>query len=140
MSGVSELPEVNRPDVVAEVAAVFERYEAALVANDVEALVELFWDSPLTVRYGIDESHVGHADIAAFRRGQARATLPRTLRNTVITAFGDSLATADTEFVPDGVPGVVGRQSQTWVRTAHGWRVASAHVSWLGGHGPETLR
>lgn len=131
-------PEVNRPEVVAAVAAVFERYEAALVANDVEVLVELFLDSPHTVRYGIDESHVGHADIAAYRRGQPLATLPRHLRNTVITTFGDSLAVADTEFVPDAFPGVVGRQSQTWVRTAHGWRVASAHVSWLSGRGPET--
>src|SRR4051794_25043897 len=38
--------EVNRPDVLAAVTAVFERYEAALVTNDVETLDELFWQSP----------------------------------------------------------------------------------------------
>ena len=41
----------------------------------------------------------------------------------------------DTEFVPDGSD-AVGRQSQTWVRSDVGWRVVSAHVSWLGGRGP----
>lgn len=127
--------QINLPDVLAEVRAVFDRYETALVANDVDALIELFWDDPRTVRYGIDEQHVGHADIAAYRRTQAMATPPRRLHNTVITTFGTDLATADTEFLPDG-SNVVGRQSQTWIRTPDGWRVSSAHVSWLGGTRP----
>lgn len=128
--------EINRPDVVAEVSAAFERYERALLDNDVEVLVEMFWDSGLTVRYGIDEIHHGHAAIAGFRRTQAAATMPRTLRNTVVTAYGDSVATVDTEFLPAASP-AVGRQSQTWIRTATGWRVTSAHVSWLGGRDPD---
>jgi ketosteroid isomerase-like protein len=132
---VTDPDQINLPDVVAQVTRVFERYEAALVANDVEVLIELFWDDPRTVRFGIDEQHVGHADIAAYRRTQAMATPPRRLRNTVITTFGTDLATADTEFVPDGSD-AVGRQSQTWIRTADGWRVASAHVSWLSGERP----
>ena len=127
--------EINRPDVVAQVRDAFERYEAALVANRVDELVEWFWDSPLTVRYGIDESHVGADAIAEYRRSQAVATPPRSLRGTVITTYGDDVATADTEFVPDRSD-LVGRQSQTWIRTDAGWRVASAHVSWLGGRGP----
>jgi hypothetical protein len=129
-------PEVNRPDVVAEVRRAFLDYEDALVANRVDELVDAFWDSPLTVRYGIDEIHHGHEAIAAFRRSQARATMPRHLRNTVVTTFGDALATVDTEFVPEGSQ-VVGRQSQTWLRTEAGWRVTSAHVSWLAGLGPD---
>ena len=129
------LPEINRPEVVADVTEVFERYEAALVANRVEELIELFWDSPLTVRYGIEESHRGHRDISAYRRTQAVATPPRALRNTVITTYGDAVASVDTEFLPTGTD-LVGRQSQTWLRTPDGWRVASAHVSWLGGRGP----
>jgi hypothetical protein len=127
--------QINLPDVHAELTAVFERYESALVANDVDVLIELFWDDPRTVRYGIDEQHVGHGDISAYRRTQAVATPPRRLRNTVITTFGHDVATADTEFVPDGSD-VVGRQSQTWIRTGEGWRVASAHVSWLSGVRP----
>ncbi len=127
--------EIDRPDVVAEVRAAFERYERALLANDVEVLIELFWDSDRTVRYGVDEIHHGHAAIAGYRRSQAAATLPRTLRGTTVTAFGDDVAVVDTEFLPDGSD-AVGRQSQTWVRTGAGWRVASAHVSWLGGRAP----
>ena len=86
--------EINRPDVVAQVRDAFERYEAALVANRVDELVEWFWDSPVTVRYGIDESHVGADSIAEYRRSQAVATPPRSLRGTVITTYGDDVATA----------------------------------------------
>ena len=131
----AELPEINKPQVVAEVTEVFEQYEDALVANRVDELIELFWDSPLTVRYGIDESHYSHDDIAEYRRSQAQATPPRSLLNTVVTTFGESVATVDTEFLPTGTD-LVGRQSQTWIRTPDGWRVSSAHVSWLGGRGP----
>jgi hypothetical protein len=125
---------INLPDVVVEVESVFARYEAALLANEVEVLIELFWDDPRVVRYGISEQHVGHRDIAAYRREQAIATPPRTLRNTVITTFGADIATVDTEFVVNAT-GQVGRQSQTWIRTAAGWRVSSAHVSWVTGAG-----
>jgi hypothetical protein len=123
---------INRPDVVAEVAAHLEEYERALVDNDVEALVDAFWVSPLAVRYGIDECQYGHDEIAAYRRGSSMATPPRQVTRTSIVTYGDDVATADIEFVVDG-NGDVGRQSQTWVRFASGWRVTSAHVSWLGG-------
>jgi hypothetical protein len=130
--------ELDREGVVAEVRAAFEQYERDLVANDVDALVAWFWDDPRAVRYGIDEMHVGHDAIAEYRRSQAQATPPRQLRNTRITTFGDDVAIADTEFVPDGADGagVVGRQSQTWVRFPVGWRIVSAHVSWLSGRRP----
>jgi len=49
-------PEINLPDVLAEVTAAFERYEAALVSNDIGTLNELFRNSPLTVRYGVAEN------------------------------------------------------------------------------------
>jgi hypothetical protein len=127
--------QINDPSVVAEVEAEFARYEAALVANDVEALVAFFLDAPTTVRYGIDDAQYGHAELAAFRRSEAIATPPRSLRRTVVTTFGRDFAVADTEFVPTGTD-AVGRQSQTWVRTDAGWRVVSAHVSWLGGRAP----
>ncbi len=127
--------EINRPEVVAAVTAAFRRYERALQFNDVDALIEAFWDSDRTVRYGIDEIHTGHAAIAAYRRSQAVATPRRDLRNTMVTTFGSDVAVVDTEFLPHGSD-AVGRQSQTWIRTADGWRVASAHVSWLGGRAP----
>jgi len=132
---VSDSLRVNDPTVVAEVWAVFERYERALVANDVETLVELFRDAPETLRYGIDDVQHGHDEIEVFRRTSVQATPPRRLVDTVVTTFGDDVAVVDTEFVPDG-SSARGRQSQTWLRTPDGWRVVSAHVSWAGGRAP----
>jgi hypothetical protein len=123
---------INRPHIVAEVTACLEAYERALVGNEVEALVDAFWASPLAVRYGIDECQYGHDEIAAYRRAAAIATPPRRVTRTSIVTYGDDVATADIEFVPDGTDDL-GRQSQTWVRFEVGWRVTSAHVSWLGG-------
>lgn len=119
---------INLPEVMAEVQAAFVRYEDALVHNRVEVLDELFWDSPQTVRYGIGENLLGIEAIRAFRLARPSAGLERRLSNTVITTFGRDLATAMTEFHRAG-SARIGRQSQTWVRFAHGWRVVAAHVS-----------
>jgi len=122
------LMEINRPDVLAEVQAVFARYEDALVNNRVEVLDELFWNSPLTIRYGAAENLIGIEQIRAFRNARPATGLARTLSNTVITTYGSDFATAMTEFQRDD-PQKVGRQSQAWVRTPEGWRVVAAHVS-----------
>ena len=127
--------ELDSAEVVAEVRAAFDQYERDLVANDVDALVRWFWEDDRAVRLGIEEELYGFEEIAPYRRSQAIATPPRTLRNTVITTFGRDLAVVNTEFCPHGSP-AVGRQSQTWLRTDAGWRVASAHVSWSGGQRP----
>jgi hypothetical protein len=120
--------EINKPAVVEEVTAAFRRYEAALVGNDVTVLDELFWKSPHTLRFGITENLYGHDQIAGFRAARSPLGLTRELRNTVITTFGNDYAVANTEFLRNGGSG---RQSQTWVRMAEGWRVVAAHVSWL---------
>ena len=123
--------EINIPEIVAEVQAVFARYEDALVNNKVEVLDELFWDSPTTVRYGIAENLVGIEAIRAFRTARPPTSLARSLARTVITTYGRDMATAMTEFQRPGNP-KVGRQSQTWVRFPQGWRVVAAHVSFIG--------
>jgi len=120
--------EINVPAVVAEVKAAFDRYEQALIHNNVAVLDELFWQSDHTVRYGATENLYGYEQIAAFRQARSPAQLDRTLSNTVITTYGHDFATANTEFERAGRQG---RQSQTWMRTAEGWRVVSAHVSLL---------
>ena len=120
--------DINRPEVLAEVAAVFARYEDALVNNRVEVLDELFWDSARTVRYGVAENLVGIEAIRAFRLARPSTGLARELVNTVITTYGTDTATAMTEFRRAGST-KIGRQSQTWVRLACGWRVVAAHVS-----------
>ncbi len=123
----------NDPDVAAEVTAAFERYEAALIGNDVPVLDELFWDGPHTIRYGIGENLYGPAEIAAFRAGRSPVGLNRTLARTQITAYGKDMAIAATLFYRDTMPGKVGRQMQTWVRMPEGWRVVAAHVSVIAG-------
>lgn len=120
--------QINLPEVVAEVQAVFERYETALVSNDVAVLDELFWNSPQTVRYGVTENLYGYDAIAAFRSVRSAAGLARTLQNTVVTTYGTDFATVNTEFQR---PGQAGRQSQTWMRTPAGWKVVAAHISLL---------
>jgi hypothetical protein len=120
--------EINLPDVVAEMEAVFTRYEEALVNNRVDVLDELFWHSAQTVRYGVNENLVGIDAIRAFRAARPAAGLARRLERTVITTYGRDFATAMTEYRRDG-DARVGRQSQTWVRFPAGWRVVAAHVS-----------
>ena len=117
-------------ELVAEVQAVFARYEDALVHNTVEVLDELFWDSPHTLRYGATENLYGYDAIRAFRASRPSAGLARTLGKTVITTYGRDFATANVEFQREG-SARTGRQSQTWLRTADGWRVVAAHVSLL---------
>jgi hypothetical protein len=119
--------DIDRPEVLAEVRAAFVRYEQALATNDVAVLDELFWDSPFTLRYGTGENLYGIDAIRAFRQARNPAGLERTLQHTMITSFGSDFATANTEFQRAGQP--AGRQSQTWVRMAQGWRVVAAHVS-----------
>ncbi len=129
--------EINIPEVLAEVTAAFERYEVALVNNDVAVLDELFWNSPHTLRYGATENLYGYDEIMAFRASRPSAGLARKLTKVSITTFGRGYATADCEFqresdVPTATnPGRTGRQSQTWMRTPAGWRVVAAHVSYL---------
>jgi hypothetical protein len=120
--------QINQPEILHEVSAAFARYEDALVNNRVEVLDELFWTSPLTVRYGAAENLYGIEEIRAFRQARPSAGLARTLRRTVITTYGRDHATAMTEFFRDGTTRT-GRQSQTWVRMPEGWRVVAAHVS-----------
>lgn len=121
-------PAVNRPEVVSEVTAAFERYEAALAVNDVTTLDELFWQDPRTVRFGVDGPAYGFDEIAAFRRGRDVSGLERVLEKTVITTFGADFATALCAYRRTA-NGRIGWQSQSWVRMAGGWRIVAAHVS-----------
>jgi hypothetical protein len=124
---------VNDPGVLAEVEAVFARYEAALVGNDVATLDALFWADARVIRYGITENLYGAAEILAFRQARPSAGLARVLERVVITTFGRDFATASTLFRRDSAPGRVGRQMQTWARMEGGWKVVAAHVSVIEG-------
>ena len=122
--------DVDIPEVQAQMRQAFAAYERALLDNDIEGLNALFWESDLTLRYGVGELLYSHAAIAEFRRKRGPVDQRRTLRNTRITTFGRDFATANTEFLPFGSQRT-GRQSQTWIRTDNGWKIVAAHVSFL---------
>ncbi|MCC6887576.1 MAG: oxalurate catabolism protein HpxZ [Hyphomicrobiales bacterium] len=121
--------EIDRPDVVAAVRSAFERYERALVTNDVATLDAMFRNDPRTIRYGSAENLYGYREIAAFRAARSPTGLARRLSRTVITAYGPDLAVASTLFQRARAPGKIGRQMQTWVRFPDGWFIVAAHVS-----------
>ena len=121
--------DIDLPEIVAQVRSAFERYERALVENDVATLDALFHDDARTIRYGGTENLHGYQEIAAFRAGRSPVGMARTLEKTVITAYGRDHAVASTLFRRPSAPGKIGRQTQVWVRFADGWRVVAAHVS-----------
>ena len=121
--------EMDLPEVVAEVRDAFARYEKALVSNDVAALDALFFDDARTIRYGTAENLYGYGEIKSFRAARSPVGLGRTLSRTVITTYGRAFAVASTLYERPSAPGRIGRQMQTWVKFAEGWRVVAAHVS-----------
>jgi len=121
--------EVDLPEVLAEVTAAFQRYEKALVSNDVAVLDELFRKDDHTLRYGVGENLYGYGEIASFRAARSPIGLNRRTARTLITTYGRDSAVASTLFYRDTLPGKVGRQMQTWIRFPEGWRIVAAHVS-----------
>jgi hypothetical protein len=121
---------INSPEVVAELQALYPKYEAALMANDAETLTKMFWASPYAMRFGIAENLYGINEIEAFRKARPAVNLARTVRRLDVVTFGDDFASITLEFerVVDGKT-ISGRQSQVWVRLPEGWRIVSAHVS-----------
>ena len=120
----------NLPDVVAEVRALFERYEQALIDKDVAVLDQTFWNSPHTIRYAMSEHGYGFDQIHAHRvrRPPGPGTKEQRRRLEILT-LGRDIATVNLEFKVRG-KNEIGRQSQTWVRFRDaGWKVVSAHVS-----------
>jgi hypothetical protein len=117
---------INDPDVIAELRELYPQYEHALVSNDVEKLVKMFWADPLAMRFGATENLYGYKEISEFRKARSPANLARTVTRLDIVAFGKDFASITLEFERASQRG---RQSQTWVRFPQGWRIVAAHVS-----------
>lgn len=120
---------VDDPETLAEVSAIFRVYEKALLDNDTALLDAMFLQGGATVRYGVAEVQYGIDEVRAFR--SAQRPFERTLSRTLITTYGRDTAIASTLFQRPDIPGQVGRQMQTWIRTDDGWKVAAAHVSMM---------
>jgi hypothetical protein len=123
---------INDPATVAELRELYPLYEEALVTNNVDTLMSMFWSSPYVARFGPNESLYGIDEIEAFRKARSPANLARTITRLEIVAFGKDFASITVAFERE-VEGQVtrGRQSQTWARLAEGWRIVFAHVSIL---------
>ncbi len=123
---------INDPEVLASVNAAFDRYEQALVTNDVDALDGLFWNDPQTIRYGATENLQGYDAIQQFRAARPGKGLARTVVERHVISVGSHAASTAIVFTRDGVARL-GRQTQFWARLEEGWRVIAAHVSWMDG-------
>ncbi len=122
---------INDPDVLKEVTEKFHAYEKALMTDDLDAMGELFWDAPQTIRLGVGENLYGIAAINAFRLAR-RGSPQRVLKRVEITTFGSDFAIANAEFQRENSD-KTGRQSHAWARIpGAGWRVVAAHVSIMG--------
>jgi hypothetical protein len=123
---------INDPEVVAELEVLYPLYEQALVTNDVEKLVEMFWAGPQVMRFGVTENLYGPEELEAFRKARPAANLARTVERLDIASFGRDFASITLEFERiTGSTIVRGQQSQVWVRFPQGWRIVQAHVSLL---------
>ncbi|MEU1587075.1 AtzH-like domain-containing protein [Micromonospora sp. NPDC005710] len=120
--------EIDRTDVVAEVAAAFADYERALADGDADLICGYFWDSERTVRFGLADHQYGLEEQRKWRAAQPPLPAGRQLVDTIVTAFGPDLAVVTTRFGDAGTA-ATGRQTQTWVRLPVGWRIVTAHVS-----------
>lgn len=123
---------INDPVTVTELATLYPRYETALVTNDVETLVSMFWNGPQVMRFGATENLYGPEELEAFRKSRPAANLARTITRLDITTFGRDFGSITLEFERSSAAGITrGRQSQVWVRFPEGWRIVQAHVSLL---------
>ena len=119
--------EINNPGVLAEITAQFNRYQQAIIDNDIAVLNELFWHDALTIRYGTGENLYGHQEIAAYRGARDPKSVLRVVGKSIVTSYGHDAATTNIEFSRAGRNG---RQSQAWIRMPQGWRIVAAHVSY----------
>jgi len=124
---------INDAKTVAELQELYPLYERALVDNDVDTLMKMFWAAPQVMRFGVTENLYGFEDLEAFRKGRSAVGLTRVVKRLDIVAFGEDMGSITLEFERNGGDGKIvrGRQSQTWVRMTEGWRIVAAHVSLL---------
>ncbi|HSY69634.1 MAG TPA: oxalurate catabolism protein HpxZ [Edaphobacter sp.] len=124
---------INDAATVHELRELYPQYEIALVKNDVDTLMKMFWAAPEVMRFGASENLYGIAELEMFRKGRSSVGLARTVKRLDVVAFGQDVGSITLEFERGAADGKVihGRQSQMWVRMPEGWRIVAAHVSLL---------
>jgi hypothetical protein len=121
---------INDPETHRELSQLYPLYEKALMDNDVETLTQMFWASPLVMRFGATENLYGIDEIEAFRKARPAVGLARKVTRLDIVTFGRDFGSVTLEFERESAGKLIrGRQSQVWTRFAEGWRIVAAHVS-----------
>jgi amidase len=104
----------------------FDRYERALLDDDVAVLDASFEPGPDTIRADAAGLLVGHDAISAFR--SARGGVPaRRIGRTEVRPLGDGIALVVA--VSHVASGGQGLQTQLWRERGGTWRIAAAHVT-----------
>jgi hypothetical protein len=111
-----------------DIRVAFDAYEAALMANDIEALSGFFWRDSRAVRLSAEGSLYGYDEIAAFRARRDASDIARDLLRVEILALAADIGVANAEY-RRRASGRKGAQSQVWKKFYEGWRIVSAHVS-----------
>jgi ketosteroid isomerase-like protein len=115
-----------------EVARCSDAYEAALRSHDIATLNEMFWTDPAVVRFGVADGQTSYDEVAAWRATASPIDPGRVITFRRVTSLAPGVVAVDLTF-RDADSSALGRQSQTWIRTAEGWRIARAHVSVIPG-------
>jgi hypothetical protein len=84
--------------VAAEIRDAFDRYEAALMGNDVDALIGFFWNDQRAVRLMTEGGQYGTEEIAAFRRSRDVSDVTRELLRAEIVVLSDDFGVAAAEY------------------------------------------
>jgi hypothetical protein len=127
--GCGEVMQINDSNILEAVTAASDRYEAALLSNKLSVLDELFWQDSQVERVSAMDEQVGIETIRAFRAARPIQGLARERLERRIVCFGDHSATVNIVFLRSS-DGMIGRQSQTWVRFGEDWRIVFAHISY----------
>src|SRR5579872_285331 len=90
--------QINDPEIIAELQALYPKYEAALMANDAETLTQMFWASPHAMRFGVTENLYGIDEIEEFRKGRSAINLARAVKRLDIVTFGRDFGSITLEF------------------------------------------
>lgn len=126
MSTSPSTPAKPTGEALARLREALHAYEVALAAHDVDALNSWFLDSPGTLRADASSVLVGHDTIAAFRSRAQPAVRREVVRQHVVPLSAEAALTMAETRRDDATTGL---QTQAWILTDGGWRIAAAHVS-----------
>lgn len=120
------MPDPASNEIPPDLLDAFERYEAAIVANDLDVLDAAFVPGPGTMRGDPAGLLVGHHAISAFR-GTRGGVPPRVIERIEYRPVGEdaALLVSVSRFTGGGT----GLQTQLWQRIDGVWLISAAHVT-----------